>query len=45
MSIANEHRGYLSDFTGISLEEVQKASLMRRKDRKYLFSVTSSPFA
>ena len=38
MSIASEIDATLSDFPSISLEEVQKASLLRRKDRKYIFS-------
>lgn len=43
MSIANEIEDILSDYDGISLKEVQKASLMRRKDRKYLFSFSQLP--
>jgi hypothetical protein len=43
MSIVNEIEGILSDYQGISLKEVQKASLMRRKDRKYLFNFCHLP--
>jgi len=43
MSIANEIGGILSDYQGISLKEVQKARLMRRKDRKYLFNFCHLP--
>lgn len=43
MSIANEIEGILSDYQGISLKEVQKASLMRRKDRKYMFNFCHLP--
>ena len=43
MSIASEIEATLSDFPSISLEEVQKASLLKRKDRKYLFSFSHLP--
>lgn len=39
MSTENEIRSILAGYEGISLEEVNKASLMRRKDKKYLFGV------
>lgn len=39
MSTGNEINSILTGFKGISLEEVNKASLMRRKDKKFLFSV------
>jgi hypothetical protein len=39
MSIENEIQSILTGYEGISLDEVNKASLMRRKDKKYLFSV------
>ena len=38
MSTGNDFDTVLGKFKGISLEEVNKASLMRRKDNKYLFS-------
>ena len=38
MSTGNDFDIILGKFKGISLEEVNKASLMRRKDNKYLFS-------
>lgn len=39
MSTGNEIESILAGYEGISLEEVSRASLMRRKDNKYLFSV------
>jgi len=38
MSSGTDFQEILKRFEGISLEEVNKASLMRRKDKKYLFS-------
>jgi hypothetical protein len=38
MSSGSDFDAILNKFEGISLEEVNKASLMRRKDKKYLFS-------
>ena len=38
MSTGSNFDTILKQFQGISLEEVNKASLMRRKDKKYLFS-------
>jgi VTC domain len=38
MSTGSDFDTILSKFKGISLEEVNRASLMRRKDNKYLFS-------
>jgi hypothetical protein len=43
MSIASSVHSTLKEFNGISLEEVEKASLMRRKDSKYVFSVMHVP--
>ena len=43
MNIAHEIDGILSDFSNITLKEVQKASLMRRKDSKYMFSWVHIP--
>jgi hypothetical protein len=43
MSIANKIESVLSDLKGISLEEVLKASLMKRKDSKYIFDVSLLP--
>ncbi len=43
MSIANKIEAVLLDLKGISLEEVMKASLMRRKDSKYVFPVEQLP--
>jgi hypothetical protein len=43
MSIANKIESVLSDLKGISLEEVLKASLMKRKDSKYVFDVSLLP--
>ena len=37
MSIANEVDGILGDLESLSLDEIQKASLLKRKDRKYIF--------
>ncbi len=39
MSTENEIISILEGFEGLSLDEVNKASLMRRKDKKYLFGV------
>jgi hypothetical protein len=39
MSTGIDFEPILSQFQGISLEEVDRASLMRRKDNKYLFSI------
>ena len=39
MSSENEIKSILAGYEGISLDEVNKASLMRRKDKKYLFGV------
>jgi len=39
MSTENEITSILDGYEGISLDEVNKASLMRRKDKKYLFGV------
>jgi len=38
MSTGTDIQGILNKFGAISLEEVSRASLMRRKDKKYLFS-------
>lgn len=43
MSIASKIEGVLADFGSITLEEVQRASLMRRKDSKYMFSYIEVP--
>lgn len=43
MSIAGNIEEVLWDYNGISLKEVQKASLMRRKDSKFLFSFVHLP--
>jgi len=43
MNITNEIEGILSDFNSITLKEVQKASLMRRKDSKFMFSCVHVP--
>jgi len=43
MSIGKEIEGILSGYGNISLKEVQKASLMRRKDSKFLFSYSCLP--
>ncbi len=39
MNTGNEIEPILTGYEGISLKEVNRASLMRRKDNKYLFSV------
>jgi len=39
MSTRTDFQEILKRFEGISLEEVNRASLMRRKDKKYLFSL------
>ena len=38
MSIANEVDEILAGLESLSLEEIQRASLLRRKDQKYIFS-------
>lgn len=43
MSIASDIAATLERFDPISLEEVQRASLMRRKDSKYILSVLDLP--
>jgi hypothetical protein len=43
MSSTSEITSILTGYEGISLEEVNRASLMRRKDNKYLFSVQHLP--
>ena len=43
MNSGNEIEPILSAFESIGLEEVSKASLMRRRDKKYLFSVRDLP--
>lgn len=43
MSTTSNIESVLSDLNGISLEEVLKASLMRRKDSKYVFDVSLLP--
>jgi hypothetical protein len=43
MSIGSKITEALAGFESISLEEVQKASLMRRKDNKYVLSVAHLP--
>ena len=43
MSIAGKIEKNLADFNSITLEEVQRASLMRRKDSKYIFSYIEVP--
>lgn len=43
MSISGNIEAVLSDMQGISLEEVLRASLMRRKDIKYIFDVSLLP--
>ncbi|MCK4920354.1 MAG: polyphosphate polymerase domain-containing protein [Bacteroidales bacterium] len=40
MSTKNSIEEILSGYKGIGLTEVQKASLLRRKDRKYIFSLS-----
>jgi hypothetical protein len=43
MSTVSEIDSILTGYNGISLDEVNRASLMRRKDNKYLFSVRQLP--
>lgn len=43
MNTGSELEPILAGYKGISLEEVNRASLMRRKDNKYLFSVQHLP--
>lgn len=43
MGTASDIENVLKDFDSISLDEVQKASLMRRKDSKFLFNVAQLP--
>ena len=43
MSSGNDIAKILNQFEGISLEEVNRASLMRRKDKKYLFGIRHLP--
>ena len=43
MSTGSEIDPILTGYEGISLDEVNRASLMRRKDNKYLFSVRHLP--
>ena len=43
MSIVSNIEKALAGFSGISLEEVQRASLMRRKDSKYMFGFNHVP--
>lgn len=43
MSIGEEINSLLKEFEGIGLKEVQKASLMRRKDSKYLLPFEKLP--
>lgn len=43
MSTGSDFDTILNQFEGISLEEVNRASLMRRKDNKYLFSFEHLP--
>lgn len=43
MNSGTDFQDILKSFEGISLEEVNKASLMRRKDNKYLFSFQLLP--
>jgi len=43
MNIASEIDEILADYKKITLEEIEKASLLRRKDRKYLFSTRLLP--
>ncbi len=39
MSTGTDFEKILNQFEGITLEEVNRASLMRRKDKKYLFGI------
>jgi hypothetical protein len=43
MNIASEIDTILADYEPITLEEIERASLLRRKDRKYLFSTSLLP--
>jgi len=43
MNIASEIETILTDYNAITLEEIERASLLRRKDRKYLFSTSLLP--
>ncbi|MEN8202606.1 MAG: polyphosphate polymerase domain-containing protein [Bacteroidota bacterium] len=43
MTIASEIEEILADYDAITLEEIERASLLRRKDRKYLFSTRLLP--
>jgi hypothetical protein len=43
MNIASEIDTILADYDPITLEEIERASLLRRKDRKYLFSTRLLP--
>jgi hypothetical protein len=43
MNIASEIAAILAEYEVITLEEIEKASLLRRKDRKYLFSTQLLP--
>lgn len=43
MSIVSNIHQALEGFEGISLEEVQQASLMQRKDSKYVFAIDQLP--
>ena len=43
MNTGSEIESILAGYEGISLEEVNRAGLMRRKDNKYLFSVRHLP--
>jgi len=43
MNIASEIDEILADYDSITLEEIERASLLRRKDRKYLFSTRFLP--
>ena len=43
MSTGTDFTGILNRFETITLEEVNRASLMRRKDKKYLFSIGHLP--
>ena len=42
-SITSSILNILQDFEGISLEEVQQASLMQRRDNKYMFGFSQLP--
>lgn len=43
MSISGEIERVLTEFNPISLDEIQQASLMQRKDSKYVFSYANVP--